>query len=291
MIPIAINKPWLLTGSSVLNLRKTKDTDIICYLEDITVPTEGDEWIRSTIIEGKRYEFLLADNQPSLQAFLDSEELSDIEIYYCLKAGHIHIAGRRQDNWEKHIHDLSILRLILGQERIQELEPYVKLHRKSTNQRIKQRTPRLKGVKKEEFFDDFVEKFIDHDLIHEEVAYDSRPAYTKMQKDSTVECHRDLWEQMSLEEQCQAVAEEASVIALERWQLPEKLGSRPSKPMYLSYKWALWRICTTLCSGWFRQFAIDNYFTILNMYSEEKLQTNLQNILNCIQTSKISNNE
>ena len=30
-------------------------------------------------------------------------------------------------------------------------------------------------------------------------------------------------------------------------------------------KWALYRICTTLCSGLFRKFATDNYMSIFDM--------------------------
>ena len=29
-----------------------------------------------------------------------------------------------------------------------------------------------------------------------------------------------------------------------------------------AFDWALMRICTTLCSGWFREFATVNYFKI-----------------------------
>ena len=263
---------YLITGSTVLKLRYIKDIDIICYTKDILVETTGDDYIRSTIIGGKRYEFLLADNQESLQLFLrEKEKFTPEEIYYCLKRGHIHIAGRKQENWEKHMFDLNILKKIIGQERLVELKKYVYLHKKSTDERIKQRTPRLNGVSKDKFFDDKVVKFIDHDLIHEAVAYDTVPAYSKMQKDETVECHKDLWMIMSYEEKLQCVAEEAMVIAIERHLLPAKMNNTFGKPEFLSFKWALWRICTTLCSGWFRQFAINNYCDVLNMYDEKKI--------------------
>lgn len=268
---------YIKTGSTVLNIRRTNDIDIICYQSDILVPTRGDEYIQSTVIDGVKYEFLLADNQKSLQYLLKNKnKYTPEEVYYILKGGHIHIGGRRQENWEKHMHDYSILKKIVDYP---ELINEVALHRDTTNKRVKQKTPKLIGVKKDEFFDDNVRKYIDHDLIHEEVAYDSVPAYSKMQKDETVQCHRDLWDKMEMTEKLQCVAEEASVIALERWRLPEELGDIQGKPMYLAYKWALYRICTTLCSGWFRQFALDNYYTVLNMFDENKLQTNLDNIL------------
>lgn len=286
-IPVTTNN-YLIVGSKLLNIRYSKDIDIVCYEKDIAVETTGNEYARTAVIDGKRYEFLLADNQESLQYLLIWKDLfTDYEIAYIMKSGHIHIGGKRQDVWEKHIHDYHMLQKILDQSVIEnerEFQYVIKLHRKTTNERVRQKTPKLLGVKKDEFFDDFVKKYIDHDLIHEEVAYDTKPAYTKMQKDETVECHKDLWEKMSRQEKLQCVAEEASVIAIERHILPFRLDATTNtKPLFLAYKWALYRICTTLCSGWFRRFAINHYYDVLNMYNQEKLENNINNIIKLIQ--------
>ena len=122
--------------------------------------------------------------------------------------------------------------------------------------------------------------------IHEEVAYEDQPMFTLMQKDATVTCHKDLWDQMSHTQQLQCVSEEAMVIAIERYLLPAQMESIPTKPAQACYRWALWRICTTLCSGWFREFAIDHYYEVLNMFNEEKINTTVDNI-----TKKIQQNE
>lgn len=286
MTTVIATNNYVMTGSNVLNLRLCKDIDVICYEKDILVSVTGDEYIKSAVVDGKKYEFLLADNQESLQWILEHKnELTPYEIAYICKYGHIHIAGKRHEKWRKHIQDYHFLKLLVDTEKPLVKEG-MKLHRKTTNERVRQRTPRLKGVEKKDFFDDFVKKFIDHDLIHEEVAYDTVPAYTKMQKDATVECHKDLWDQMTFEEQCQCVSEETMVINIERNLLPYEMnkGDFKYKPCFLGYEHSLYRICTTLCSGWFRQFAIDNYFTILNMYDEDKLTRNLENILTLIQT-------
>lgn len=279
---------YLITGSSVLNLRYIKDIDVICYLEDILIETTGDEFIRSARIDGMKYEFLLADNQPSLTYLLENKEkYSPEEIYLVLKRGHLHIAGRRQENWEKHMHDYNILKKIVFEK---SLKDEIKLHRESTDARIKQRTPKLNGVSKEKFFDDKVRKYIDHDLIHEEVAYEDRPMFTLMQKDATVTCHRDLWLEMSHTQQLQCVAEEAFTINIERNILPSAMGQNNFKPALAGYRWALWRICTTLCSGWFREFAIDHYYEVLNMFDEEKINTAVNNITKKIQQNEPANN-
>ena len=277
---------YLITGSSVLNLRYIKDIDVICYLEDILIETTGDEFIRSARIDGMKYEFLLADNQPSLQELLGREYyFTPEEIYLILKRGHLHIAGRRQENWEKHMCDYNILKKIVN-EKDSDIQKLIKLHRESTDARIKQRTPRLNGVSKEKFFDDKVRKYIDHDLIHEEVAYEDQPMFTLMQKDATVTCHKDLWLEMSHTQQLQCVSEEAMTINIERNLLPSAMGQNNFKPALAGYRWALWRICTTLCSGWFREFAIDNYYEILNMFDEEKINSAVDNIVLKIKISK-----
>lgn len=274
-------KTPLIVGSSILNHRYCKDLDVICYKDEITVPAGGDDFIVSfQMQEGKRVECLLADNDESLKVLLEEYRnywLSEIEICYILKAGHIHISGRNQENWQKHMLDLCILRKLVDTKK---LLPFVKEHKKATDKRIKEGTPKLKGVSKDMFFDDNVTKFVEHDSIHELVAYRDKPGYSYMQKDETVECHKDLWDQFSYEEKLQTVAEESMVIALERQIIPAFVN-KTKMPLFLnSYKWALYRVCTTLCSGWFRQFALDNYFNVLNMFNEQKLNKVMEEIKN-----------
>lgn len=39
-----------------------------------------------------------------------------------------------------------------------------------------------------------------------------------------------------------------------------------------AFDWALMRICTTLCSGWFRQFATDNFYRIKEYYNPKYVE-------------------
>jgi hypothetical protein len=73
------------------------------------IPVSGNEYIKTAVYKGEKYEFLLADNQKILQILLDKQQLSDDSVLYILKKGHIHIAGRKQEEWEKHRLDLEIL--------------------------------------------------------------------------------------------------------------------------------------------------------------------------------------
>lgn len=114
----------------------------------------------------------------------------------------------------------------------------------------------------EDFFDDYVEKKYNHDYLHELVAYHDKPLYTRLQRNaSSAWCDKDLWDKLSNDDKIKCVAEEAQVIAIERFLVPSNWNYAPRH----AYLKALDKVCTTLCSGWFRDFAIDNYPEIFNL--------------------------
>jgi hypothetical protein len=122
---------------------------------------------------------------------------------------------------------------------------------------------------KQEFFDDAVTKKYDHDYLHELVAYEQHPMYTKLQKgEDTVKCYKELWYNLSYTQQLQCVQEETYVLAIERFLVP----SDWEYPVKLAYLNALKKVCTTVCSGWFRDFAIDNYAYLIEGFDEGKVQ-------------------
>lgn len=122
-----------------------------------------------------------------------------------------------------------------------------------------------KSVK--DFFDDAVTKKYDHDILHEIVAYHDKPLYTKMQNDSSIAmCYQNKWNEFIYEDKCKCVSEETMVIAIERFLVPNDWNY----PYKLAYLKALEKVCTTLTSGWFRDFAIDNYPLIVNLFDANK---------------------
>jgi hypothetical protein len=138
---------------------------------------------------------------------------------------------------------------------------------KETMKLFPQTTPSLKQSK-EDFFDDYVTKKYDHDKIHELVAYEETPIYTKLLTEhGKVWCSEDSWKQLSFRQQCMAVAEETMVIAIERFLVPNDWKYSPK----LAYFKSLEKVCTTLCSGWFRDFAIDNYPMIIDMFNKDRI--------------------
>ena len=131
----------------------------------------------------------------------------------------------------------------------------------------------------EEFFDDAVDKKYDHDYLHELMAFHDRPLYTHLQYDlSMAWCEKELWDKLSYDDKCKCVAEETYVIAIERFMVP----SNWTHYTKLSYIKALQKVCTTLTSGWFRDFAIDNYPQIIDLFDIDKFNNAKLVLLNKI---------
>jgi hypothetical protein len=117
------------------------------------------------------------------------------------------------------------------------------------------------------FFNDKVEKKYDHDWLHTLVAYYDKPLYTKIQPNpDRVWCSQKLWNNLSLEDKNKCVAEEVWAIAFERYIIPKQYRCSFST----AYFQALSRVCTNLCSGWFRDHAIDNFSDIYNLFDNTK---------------------
>ena len=141
---------------------------------------------------------------------------------------------------------------------------------KLTMQEYPQGHPNLMQSK-EDFFDDAVKKKYDHDLLHDLVAkssFDDVPVYTHLLKyKGMAYCCKDKWEALDHSMKIRAVLEEATVIAIERLMIPNNWQYIEKKAMLK----ALQKICTTLCSGWFRDFSIDSYKECLEgLYKMQK---------------------
>ena len=121
-------------------------------------------------------------------------------------------------------------------------------------------------MKSSEFFNSNFDYIYDHDSIHESVKLLDRPAYTKYMSDGEeVLCSRDKFYDQSVAVRICGVLEEAYVLALERSQIPFDFDPDPK----VSFMIALEKVCTSITSGWFREFAWDNYFVIVEMYNPD----------------------
>lgn len=296
----------LIVGSAALKNnfpdidRKIKDIDLIGSQSDINYlintlkPTKvkSTEYLTTIIgIQNKfgiwitdNVEILNSDNSESLKKYIEYDSKNDKtenklkyasnEVLFSIKKSHIHFPIK----FDKHIKDYCLLYDKLNGLDI--LETITKINFKETELRVgKLKTPSLKKSTKQFFgqSDGFVKSFFIHDDIHRVMSHYDKPLYEMMQKNSELAmCEKEMWNEFSFEQKCKCVLEEAYVIALERKILPMLFGGGKYSSSQDALDWSLMRICTTLCSGWFRQFATDNYLKIKDFIDHNYVEKFLQ---------------
>lgn len=274
---IIVGSRALAQYTESVSIKPTTDIDIIVLSTDIPQALQS-EVAKNAMITMRdkqtstRIEILVAHENTLELLFHDDQDgiiFASVDILYALKRGHIH---RKMIKWDTHMHDLCMMKrnYVISPDCVINksftLRDIIAMHKKYTDDRMgKQRLPKL-NVTKSEFFDDGVKKYIDHDYLHEVFAHADEPMYKKMQKDGEVLCHVDMWDSFSELDKIHAVLEECYVIACERMIIPKIVSG--SKDFYArrSFMWSLMRVATDLTSGFFRDFAIDNYENIVNNY-------------------------
>lgn len=170
-------------------------------------------------------------------------------------------------HWNKYLQPVTVFKNNFD-------EDYLKRRTAATMQMFPQGHPKLNQTV-EKFFDDAVTKKYNHDDLHILYAHHNKPLYTYMQSNPELAwCEKDKWNSFSFDDKIKCVQEEAYVIATERFLVP----SGWDYPERLAYFNAVKKICTTLCSGWFRDFAIDNHQLICSSFDAQKVKSVVQYI-------------
>jgi len=171
---------------------------------------------------------------------------------YALKMSHRYL--KNSPAFLKTMEDIHILRQVHPKEVSHYYLPWFKAREKAT---YDYGHPKLNVTRGEFFNDDGINYVYDHDSIHEAVALNYTPAYKKFLVDE-VKVSRELFEFENLPyfDQLAAVIEESMVLAIERSLVPFNFKPEPKK----AYLMALSKVCTSITSGWFREFAWENYY-------------------------------
>lgn len=309
-----MSKPFLIVGSQAIKHhypdfpRTPHDTDIIVSREtyESAISNKDDiEGIQerrgfSSIVKFKGLgyiEYFIADDVESFKVLLENggnESYASPEVLYSMKKSHIHYPLR----FEKHIHDYLFLREKLRQEKdlsleddlnshldwCDELPIFTALHKKCVEQVFGElRTPKMTESKSKFFGKSkkYVTSYYVHDDMHKAIAlmHAGDPVYQQILADGA-EVETDLlkWSKLSLQHKIWCVLEEVYVIALERKIIPPLfeggLGLTPKQ----AFDWALMRVCTTLCDGFFREFATRAYNEIQKQYNPDYVHLFFKNI-------------
>ena len=125
--------------------------------------------------------------------------------------------------------------------------------------------PRLNRAKKDFFSGDGVKYIYDHDSLHEAVKIGNLPAYKYYAQDGhDVFSSRKKFFDLPFDVRINGVLEESYVLALERSQIPYREQIKPRD----SFMIALSKVCTSITSGWFREFAYENWFEVMRRYDD-----------------------
>ena len=284
---LMIRAPYLLS-------RKPKDFDWVCTEEEfdnwliknsnkinptqIYSPSKNKRIIRGSV----NCEFELISPGTSSELLLqlvseDSETLNSpfglipsMDMLFTIKSSHKYL--KNSPHFWKNLSDYHLMKMIGAQIipkflyffKLRELETYNYSH------------PKLNSLKKD-FFNEDVSYIYDHDSIHEAVKHLERPAYSFFQKENAeVACDKNKFFECSREIQLYSVVEESTVLAIEHNLVP--YPNRWSHEQ--AWRFAFSKVCTSIASGWWREFAYENALDCLKLYPSDywnKFQEGLSN--------------
>jgi len=196
------------------------------------------------------------------------------EEVYTFKMTHRYL--KNSPHFKKTMDDILLLREYGYGNIPHSLKDWVKVREKET---YDYKHPKLKKTAAYDFFDTATGVIYEynHDSIHESIKHLSCPAYELIKENKTdVFCSKERFYQQPIEIQLLTVLEESYTLALERSQIPNNFKTDPK----VSFLKALEKVCTSISSGWWREFAWENYYQVLELYNEnyvEKFHDGLKN--------------
>lgn len=247
------------------------DIDVMAYENELSM-FEGCEVIKEygnkkVFFDGEvHYEVEIAtpdSNQEMLLKILEVEpdasiQYADKDVLYALKMSHRF--KKNSSHFLKTMRDIHLMRDNWGCESVSErLQDWFKVREGDT---YTYDHPNL-NQDKDGFFDTSVFKEnpykYDHDSLHEAVKLLDKPAYTYF-LDGPVKVSKQKFENLPRYTQLCSVFEESCVLALERAIIPHNTSQDRA------FQIALGKVCTSIASGWWREFAWENYKELVAMY-------------------------
>lgn len=234
---------------------------------------EGDSNCEFEIIQPEKSSGVLAELVKNDPNTLDTSfgMVPTIDMLFTIKASHKYL--RNSPHFWKTLTDYHILKRSGAVIRPEYMD-FFKMREKET---YTYKHPKLNQSKDGFFADDNIKYVYDHDTIHQSVAmFDGIPAYTRYMKDGAeVQCDKAKFFACPREIQLAGVVEEAAVLAIERSLVPHTGVWTPK----FAWRFALSKVCSSITSGWFREFAYENALDVLKLYPEnywEKFQKDVE---------------
>lgn len=260
----------LLIGSRALRfwypkLERNSDYDIIMTKEEYQqIGCPGEKRCHKAYVSGDCDYELEFDDYESNKKLLNygsdktvellglTCRVAPLEVLLAIKRSHRFF----QDHWHKNMRDYHFLKSITTlSDELLELSDLRQSEKTSRSGRFSL------DVTNEDFFlgsQGAVRRIYEHDDLHYATCYYNEPLWARCKHDrGKAKIDYDLFQLLTFEDQVRMVQEEAFVIALERKIIPH--GEEQSK----AFRYAVMRIGTDLCRGWFRSFAVENYAHVM----------------------------
>lgn len=190
-------------------------------------------------------------------------DVASLNLLYLLKMSHRYL--KNSPHFLKTMRDIQFMRAMGA---VIEWPDILKQREKET---YDYKLPSLERNKKG-FFDpkEGVGYKYDHDTIHVAMAVERGvPAYTHYQRDGAqVAVDRDKWNACPDDVKLNSVLEEALVLALERSQVPYRGKIAPRR----SFEMALMKVCTSITSGWWREWAWEHYDAAVELFERREAE-------------------
>lgn len=201
--------------------------------------------------------------------YIDGIAYASLDVCYMLKMSHRYV--KNSSHFLKTMKDIHNLRKFGAKIRKEHKEFY----KARMNATYWYKHPKLNKSKSDFFNGDGVTYLYDHDEIHESVKIDSAPAYTNFQSDNAeVMCDMKKFFELPEQIRLNAVYEESCVLALERSIIP--FGTDYERAFVM----ALEKVCTSITSGKFREYAWENYYTVRDMFNPETFDRFFEHVAN-----------
>lgn len=277
-----INNIWFHGDWQVKHFTPTHGGRRVFAMDDNNIITEFEvAWPGSTGAE--LIELVKTDPEWQETGFIGSYHaqnqvpilLSSLNVLYALKMSHRF--KKDSPHFLKTMRHIRTMRKIPG---VHIPERYNDWFKRREAETYDYSHPKL-NVRSDKFFNpEQVNYVYDHDAVHRIVAQDNEPAYTLFRKDGEeVAVDKNKWNALTYEQQLNSVLEETYVLSLERSQIPFKDKIAPKD----SFLKALEKVCTSISSGWWREFAWENYEEVVNMYKE----STYDNFWNAVQAGEV----
>lgn len=209
----------------------------------------------SPLLAADALELGLRDSSAKLKFCNVEIPMATPDMVYTLKMSHRYL--KNSPHFLKTMEDIWLLRLAHDAKIVD--NDFFKAREKET---YNYGHPVLKATRDEFFKDDFY--VYDHDSIHRAVAVDDVPAYTRYMVDGEqVMTSREKFDALPKIVRLNGVLEEAYVLALERAIVPH--NANPNS----AFKMAMSKVCTSITSGWFREFAWENYYQVMCLFKPD----------------------